>query len=239
MLVTVKSVGGSTKKIQVESARTWADLKNNLNENSISYDNMKAIVGVSNVSLDLDDAVIPQEDFVLFLLPVKVKSGALKYTKDFLLAVEKQIKSKKSATYCAAKLGISEAEFIEAKSYIKVNGTKPNTVKEVKTTNKVSTSKTKTVTKTAVTEVVTDTKKTLTQRLKEAKSDEEVQKILAEEGYGKSEKTSIVSETEEQRLAREQKLKEEAENRALEEEAKHIQSSLNKKGLLVKDRDKN
>ena len=75
-LRTVKIYSTSTGlKLIQSSARTWSQLQSDLDENDISYSNMNAVENVNNSSLVLDDAKLPEGEFVLMLTPQKTKSG--------------------------------------------------------------------------------------------------------------------------------------------------------------------
>ena len=61
--------------INVESdARTFGELKNQLKD--VKWDGMRVVERSTKNTLQMDDAVLPATDFVLFLVPEKVKSGA-------------------------------------------------------------------------------------------------------------------------------------------------------------------
>lgn len=72
--VTIFSTGGANKSIDVNST-TWGDLQKELSNHGVSTSGMKAVVGQTRVTLEHKDAQIPSDDFNLFLLPVKTKSG--------------------------------------------------------------------------------------------------------------------------------------------------------------------
>lgn len=61
--------------IVVESdARTFGELKKQLT--NVKWDGMRVVERSTKNTLQMDDAVLPATDFVLFLVPEKVKSGA-------------------------------------------------------------------------------------------------------------------------------------------------------------------
>lgn len=61
--------------IHVESdARTFGELKKQLKD--VMWDGMRVVERTTKNTLQMDDAVLPATDFVLFLVPEKVKSGA-------------------------------------------------------------------------------------------------------------------------------------------------------------------
>lgn len=74
--VTIFSTGGTNKTIEVNST-TWGDLQKELSNNGVSTSGMKAVHGQTRVTLEHKDAIIPDGDFNLFLLPVKTKSGGI------------------------------------------------------------------------------------------------------------------------------------------------------------------
>jgi len=61
--------------INIESdARTFGELKAQLKD--VKWDGMRVVERSTKNTLQMDDAVLPATDFVLFLVPEKVKSGA-------------------------------------------------------------------------------------------------------------------------------------------------------------------
>lgn len=62
-------------KIVESSAVTWGELKEQLSNEDISVSNVKAVENKTNTTLELDDAKLPESDFVLMLSPEKTKSG--------------------------------------------------------------------------------------------------------------------------------------------------------------------
>lgn len=73
--VLVYSTVGQTKKEISTSAVNWLQLKAALLDEEVSTQGMKAVIGQTQVSLDLDEAILPTEGFTLFLVPSKVESG--------------------------------------------------------------------------------------------------------------------------------------------------------------------
>lgn len=49
-------------------------------EKGVSYNNMKVVIGETRVTLEHPDAVLPEGDFKVFLLPMKTKSGKMSRT---------------------------------------------------------------------------------------------------------------------------------------------------------------
>jgi hypothetical protein len=74
--VTVFNTHGQNRNVlSGVTARTWSELQNVLRRNNVSYDGMRAVVGDTQVTLESEGAQIPDQDFTLFLLPSKVRSG--------------------------------------------------------------------------------------------------------------------------------------------------------------------
>jgi len=75
----------STREIRIFSTKvkkkfdtdvqTWGELKRILSSNDISYSGMTAALSGSKLSLEHNDAELPTDNFVLYLMPKKVKSG--------------------------------------------------------------------------------------------------------------------------------------------------------------------
>lgn len=82
--VTVFSTKGKKRVVVETEANTWGELKQVLTSEGVEVNNMKAIVGENQTTLESSAAVLPKgltaagevtKDFTLFLTPVKVKSG--------------------------------------------------------------------------------------------------------------------------------------------------------------------
>ena len=54
---------------------TLGELKPILRQREVNYDDMKMLVGETKNELSVDEAVLPTEDFKLYLMPAKTKSG--------------------------------------------------------------------------------------------------------------------------------------------------------------------
>jgi hypothetical protein len=61
------------------SATIWGELKYELQNEGYSFSNMTVTENKRNSTLMLDEAELPEEDFVLMLTPQKTKSGAMSY----------------------------------------------------------------------------------------------------------------------------------------------------------------
>ena len=75
---TVKvSTSGADGLIEVVTeATTWAELKSDMENAGISTDGMKGVVRETKVSLEANDAQIPEGNFTVMLFTGKIKSGA-------------------------------------------------------------------------------------------------------------------------------------------------------------------
>lgn len=74
--VTVYSTVGQQKHEVTVSANNWGELQRELSEHGVGTSGMKAVIGESQVTLESNQAEVPSNDFTLFLLPQKVKSGS-------------------------------------------------------------------------------------------------------------------------------------------------------------------
>ena len=57
------------------NVRTLRELKPLLMEQGINFDNMKLVVGETKAELSLDEALLPESNFKIYLMPAKTKSG--------------------------------------------------------------------------------------------------------------------------------------------------------------------
>ena len=73
-VIVVSSRQAKPERVETE-ASTWAELKSILSEKNLFSDGMAASVGKTKVSLVLDEAALPAENFILYLTPTKVKAG--------------------------------------------------------------------------------------------------------------------------------------------------------------------
>lgn len=73
--VKVYSTAFGLKAIN-STATTWGELQAVLAENGVSYNGMNAVENVGNTTLVLNEARLPEGDFVLMLTPIKTKSGS-------------------------------------------------------------------------------------------------------------------------------------------------------------------
>lgn len=75
--VLVFSTKSNTTTSVETSATTWGELSSYLTTKGLyNPSGMKAIEKKSSKTLELKDAVLPEEDFVLILIPTKNESGA-------------------------------------------------------------------------------------------------------------------------------------------------------------------
>lgn len=73
--ITVFSTKGKKRQVVESGADTWGQLKEDLLREGVDTQGLKSIIGETQLSLESAKAVLPDYDFVLFLSPVKVKSG--------------------------------------------------------------------------------------------------------------------------------------------------------------------
>lgn len=73
--VLVYSTQGKKAKEVLTDAQTWGALQSALNSNDITHNKMKAVVGESKVTLESQEAMLPAQNFTLYLMPKKTKSG--------------------------------------------------------------------------------------------------------------------------------------------------------------------
>jgi hypothetical protein len=92
--VTVITTVGERKVIET-AATTWKELEREVKQTH-SLSNMKVVEGVRRTTLEHPDAVLPDGNFKLYLLPVKSKSGA-KAAAPKKKAVAKKAVAKKAA----------------------------------------------------------------------------------------------------------------------------------------------
>lgn len=90
--VTVVTTKGEKKEFKF-SGTTYGELKKILG-NTYDLKNMKAIESIRKTTLESDQAILPTEDFHIFLMPYKSKSGAPK----------KKVAAKKTAKKPAKKV---------------------------------------------------------------------------------------------------------------------------------------
>ncbi len=77
----IKIYSTATGIAVVESSATnWGQLKNELADKGYSVSNMTAVENKNNSNLELDEANLPDGEFVLMLAPKKTKSGGLSYS---------------------------------------------------------------------------------------------------------------------------------------------------------------
>jgi len=74
--ITIVSTKIDGKTELNSSATTWSELKSELTSAGVSSEGMKAMEKSSKMTYDNGNAALPTGDFVLFLTPGKVKSGA-------------------------------------------------------------------------------------------------------------------------------------------------------------------
>lgn len=74
--VSVATPAASAAKRFDTNARTWGELKPEIERQQISLAGVEAIMRPGNVTLTRNDAELPREDFKIFLVATKNKAGA-------------------------------------------------------------------------------------------------------------------------------------------------------------------
>jgi hypothetical protein len=74
------------------SARTFAELKQELS-GIVNFDNVKVIERSKKVTLEADDAILPATNFMVFVVPQKVKSGSVETLNDINTATYNELRS--------------------------------------------------------------------------------------------------------------------------------------------------
>lgn len=79
--VTAFSSGQNARRITIDSkAMTWGELQKDFDAAGIVYKGMSVVNRINKTNLVLPDAVLPEGDFLLYLLPEKTSSGAYSCT---------------------------------------------------------------------------------------------------------------------------------------------------------------
>lgn len=74
--VTIKLTSQKNAIVHESDARTFGQLKKELT--NISWKGLRVVERSTKNTLDMDDALLPAGEFILFAVPEKVKSGSLK-----------------------------------------------------------------------------------------------------------------------------------------------------------------
>jgi len=72
--IKIYSTVGASGSIDT-NVRTLGELKPLLRQREINYDGMKLLVGETRNELSVDESILPEGDFKLYLMPQKTKSG--------------------------------------------------------------------------------------------------------------------------------------------------------------------
>lgn len=75
-ITVFNTLGQNAQEFQSEG-NTWAEVKKELDELKIPYAGMKAVIGETKHTLESANAIMPAENFSLFLMPIKTKSGSV------------------------------------------------------------------------------------------------------------------------------------------------------------------
>src|SRR5687768_1648519 len=74
-IIVASPAANKAKKIEGFNGRTWGDLKDHPTVRELMVGSVEAIVNPGNVTLSREDAVLPEGDFKLYLVPTKNKAG--------------------------------------------------------------------------------------------------------------------------------------------------------------------
>jgi len=95
----IKIYSTATGIAVIDSAATnWGQLKNELTDKGYSVSNMTAVENKNNSNLELDEANLPDGEFVLMLAPKKTKSGGLSYS-EIRLRIKQAFEDDKKAAH--------------------------------------------------------------------------------------------------------------------------------------------
>lgn len=83
--ITIYSTLGGIKKINTDVTK-WGELKNLL-EGQYDFTNLDATESINKTTLSHNDAILPNEDFVVFLRPSKAAGGAFDYNTNYRTVV--------------------------------------------------------------------------------------------------------------------------------------------------------
>lgn len=77
-MIEVKVINSNLNKREVitTEASTWGELKDQLEEAGLASGDYTGVVKESSTTLSLDDALLPEEDFTLFIVVKKSKAGS-------------------------------------------------------------------------------------------------------------------------------------------------------------------
>lgn len=92
-VITIVPTRGQSKKITYDG-NDWTGLKAKLESEGFDLTNIKAVEGRTKTTLEHPQALIPEGNFNLFLMPYKSKSGAKELTRGDLYGIIKKAKEK-------------------------------------------------------------------------------------------------------------------------------------------------
>ena len=73
--ITIYNTVGQNKRTITSSALVWGDLQKELHAQGIETKGMKTVIGETQNSLESPQGALMKDDFTLFMMPQKVKSG--------------------------------------------------------------------------------------------------------------------------------------------------------------------
>jgi len=98
VVITIVTTRGKSTKIKYSGPKVWESLKPVIQQAGYNLDNMKAVEGVNRHTLEHPQAVLPDGDFRVFLMPYESKGGAKRAElyatiRDFIEANEEKAKA--------------------------------------------------------------------------------------------------------------------------------------------------
>jgi hypothetical protein len=95
-VITVYTQRDQTAREIQTQVKTWGEFKEQ-NKREFDFTNMRGVVRHNKNILEVDDALLPEESFVMFLFPKKVKSGGTRTAAEY----EKTFNSKELRKMCS------------------------------------------------------------------------------------------------------------------------------------------
>lgn len=80
--VTVFSLKTKERKVITTSASTWGELENELKNQGLDTNGMKATHKENRTTFESSTSALPSGDFTVILTPTKVKSGAIDFEEE-------------------------------------------------------------------------------------------------------------------------------------------------------------
>lgn len=111
--VTVITVKNQQQKVTFETtAEVWGDLLPEIAERGLLPDSYRVVVKETKNSLESDQAVLPEDDFTLWIRPKKMKSASFRNMKGNFSSVEEAYESAVNA--------LAEASDLQKRAFAKI-----------------------------------------------------------------------------------------------------------------------